>query len=76
MDEAKKEELKKEARKLMDDFAKALETVKLKQRKGKSELGGFREKAEMKSDSKFRERMFENAPTKNNDFIVAEKKKW
>ena len=76
MDDKQKENLRQEARKLMDDFAKTLESVKLKEKKGKTELGGFREKSEMKADTGFKKRMFENAPVKNDDYLIAEKKKW
>ena len=75
--EIKREEVRKQAKEILDKFAKSLESVKFKEKKGKKELEGFREEAQgLKGDEDFRKRMFENAPNKNDDFIIAEKKKW
>lgn len=71
------EKIKKEAKQIIDNFASAIEKVKIKVKKGKKEVGGFREeKDDMKPNSDFRKRMFDNAPQKNDDNIVAEKKSW
>ena len=41
------------------------------------EIGGFREEGEGKGEDKdFRKRMFDNAQKKNDNFIIAETKKW
>jgi Asp-tRNA(Asn)/Glu-tRNA(Gln) amidotransferase C subunit len=71
------EKIRKEAREILDKFAKELEGVELKERKDKKEVGGVREEGSGgEGSSDFRKRMFANAPNKEGDFIVAEKKKW
>ncbi len=72
------ESLRKEARRILDKFASELDRVKLPKEKSlKKGVGGFREEGEgSKGDEDFRRRMFENAPSKEGDFILAEKKKW
>lgn len=77
INEQKREKIKEEVKRILDNFSKALEKVKFKERKEKKGVGGFREEGEgMKSDLNFRKRMFENAPNKSEDFVIAEKKKW
>ncbi len=77
MDEAKKEEIKKEAGEILKKFSRAIGKVSLKGKELKREIGGFRKENEpLPGDSDFRERMFANAPNKEGDCIVAEKKKW
>ena len=77
IDEKKKAEIKIEAKKILDSFAKKLDSVRFKERKEKKELGGFRKEVQgMKGSEGFRRRMFENAPNKNEDCIIAEKKEW
>ncbi len=77
--EKEKEKIKEEAKQILDNFSKVLEKVKIKEIKKseKKEVGGFREEGPGKLGSgDFRKRMFENAPIKDGDFIIAEKKKW
>lgn len=70
-------EIRQEAKKILDNFASALGGVKIKEKRLKRDVGGFREeKGGDVGDEDFRERMFENAPKKQKDCIVAEKKKW
>jgi len=77
IDEKQREKIRKEAKQIIDDFARALDKVKIKPGKEKKELGGFREEgAGRKSNSDFRKIMFENAPHKSGDSIIAEKKSW
>ena len=75
-----KKEIQKQAKDILDNFSKKLSGVDKKieeslieredfERDGNSEAGNCE-----KSFS--RKIMFENAPEKNNDFIIAEKKKW
>jgi len=72
-----KEKIRKEAKKIIDNFAAALEKVKVKKKPLNAELGGFREEGEGKiCDAHFRKTMFDNAPEKDGDCIIAEKKKW
>jgi len=71
------EEVRKEAKKMMDEFIKALEKVK----EVKGEVGfeaeqDTRTPKEQKRDVNFKKRILENAPKSKADFIVAEKKKW
>ena len=75
--EKEKEDIRKQAKKIMDDFS-----IKLSEVDGKvSESFVEREKGEREKGSEDclefdKEIMFENAPSKNKDFIIAEKKGW
>jgi len=76
--EKEKEEIKKQAKGIMDSFSRKLEKVEhlakeeplIEREKGEREES-IKEKTEI--DRKI---MFENAPEKNEDFIIAEKKEW
>lgn len=74
--ESEKEEIKKEAKKIMDSFSKKLDKVgKIEEtfiERGECERNEGKEKP-LEID---REIFFENAPNKNKDFIVAEKGGW
>jgi len=78
--EKDREEVKKEAKEILDKFAKALEKVEREGKEAKEETSdesGMREGGEgWQPNSKFREIMFENAPKKSKDFILAEKGEW
>ena len=76
--EQEKEEIKNQAKGIMDNFSKKLSSVKEKIPEPLIEREEFeREEGEgNEPDFDFRKRMFENAPNKNNDFILTEKKKW
>ena len=90
MDNKKREEIREESKKLLDKFSKALKEVKVATQKGTSESNVLRDRdlreegvpPGMSSeegkvcDDYFREVMFENAPQKSKDFIIAEKKSW
>ncbi len=77
INEAKREKVREEAKQILQKFAKSLENVKLKEKKGKKEVGGFREEGVgAEPDGDFRKRMFDNAPQKDEDCIIAEKKEW
>jgi hypothetical protein len=77
INEAKRDAIRKEAKGILNKFAKTLEKVKLKGKIGKQEVGGFRIEGEGKvADARFREIMFKNAPNKNDNSIIAEKKSW
>lgn len=73
-----KEEIRKEAKEILDNFSKSLNKVKFKEKKGKSDgNSGMREEKEgMKGSEDFRMRMFDNSPEKEGDYIIAEKKNW
>jgi Asp-tRNA(Asn)/Glu-tRNA(Gln) amidotransferase C subunit len=75
---ANREEIKKQAKKILDNFAGALGNVKLgKKAVKKAHAGGFREeRAGAKPNDDFRGRMLANAPNKDENCIIAEKKEW
>lgn len=91
--ESEKEEIKNEAKKIMDSFSDKLSKV------DKKISESFVERYEMereeilhsdnsrritpssargdnKKENEFREKMLENAPNKNDDFIIGERKRW
>ncbi len=72
------ESIKKEAKQIMDEFAKSLESVEAEIKEGfevKREKQ-LRDETKAECDKEFRKIFFENAPSKSGDFIRAEKKKW
>ena len=71
------EEIKKQAKAIMDTFVTALEKANLPE----VAVGLDREKPERNPKEEptgtvFRQRLFKNAPDVDNDCIVAEKKSW
>lgn len=76
MEEKKRAKIKKQAKQILDKFSKALAKVKSSESNVEREVERRAEKKGEQSDKDFREIMFENAPKKNKDFIVAERKKW
>ena len=76
--EKEKEAIKKEAKRIMDKFSEKLSNVgkKISEPLIYREEFEREEKEGKESNFDFRERMFVNAPRKNKDFIIAEKKKW
>lgn len=76
--EKEKEEIKGQAKAIMDSFSKKLDKVDEKISEPLIEMDkGEREEVDRETmDMDFRKRMFENAPIKNKDFLIAEKKKW
>ncbi len=76
--EVKEEQIRAEARAMLEKFSKFLGGIKVS---SDSNLGGessgFREEGKgEESNDEFRDLMFTNAPNKDGDFIMAEKKKW
>ena len=76
--EQEKKDIKFQAKKIMDSFSKKLSDLDKISEEPFIERGeGFRQGEQGKEcDETFRDMLFKNAPTKNNDFIIAEKKKW
>ncbi len=76
--EEEKKEIQKQAKGILDDFREKLSGVDKEIKEALIERGeGARKEGEGECDSNFsREIFFENAPNKNKDFIIAEKKKW
>ncbi len=71
------DKIKKQAKKIMDEFISALKKVP----EIKEEFGQERKQFSRKSDKneygkEFKERMLKNAPKTKDNQIVAEKKRW
>lgn len=73
-----KEEIKRQAKQIMDSFSGKLEKVEklIKENPLIEREKCEREEGENCSDNFSREIMFSNAPNKNDDFIIGEKKGW
>jgi F0F1-type ATP synthase membrane subunit b/b' len=74
--EKEKEEIRKQAKRIIDNFSKKLEKIKeeIKDKKKNPKNPGREEGgAQINID---REIMFENAPMRNKDFLIAEKGEW
>ncbi len=73
-----KEEIKKKAKSIMDDFSKKLSKIdkSVEDSSGLEYKEFEREEGESCESDLDREIMFENAPNKNKDFIIGEKGKW
>ena len=76
--EKEKQEIKKQAKSIMDDFSRRLSKIdqKIAEPLIEREEGEREESGAVEGDEEFRKVMFENAPSKNEDFIIAEKKGW
>ena len=76
--EAEKKQIEDKAKRIMLDFGKTLEKLpKVKEAVVERESFMREEsKSESERDSDFRKIMFDNAPNKEGDCIVAEKGKW
>ncbi len=77
VDENLKNEIKKEAKKILDNFSGALEGIEDKKLlSGVERDKQVREESKISCDKEFRKLFFENVPKKDGDFVLAEKKKW
>ena len=74
--EKEKEEIKKQAKSIMDSFSKKLSKVSRLKEASIERPEGEREEGKSKGAEMDKEIMLENAPHKNKDFIIAEKKTW
>jgi hypothetical protein len=74
--EQEKEDIKKQAKSIMDDFAKKLEKIQVKE--SHLENGeGMRDKGKpWQTDGVFRDIFFANSPLVEDESIVAEKGAW
>jgi len=73
-----KEKIEKDAKGILDKFAKALDKVKINK---DEDFYVIRNESERIEDSKdqckgFKSKLLGNAPDKNDDFIIAEKGAW
>jgi len=72
-----KEQIRKQAKSIMDDFSSKLSKVDKKMSEPLIErLEGERQEGKESCSEINKKTMFENAPDKNSDFIIAERKKW
>ena len=78
LEEKKEERIRKEARSILDKFAKALEKVETKESFVERKESFRKERGEGgdEPDESFRQIFFQNAPEVNNDCIQSEKGKW
>ena len=77
MEKINKGKVEKQAKEILDKFAKALAKVGEKDEQFFVDREEFeREEKSGECDSDFKEKMLENAPRKNSDFIIAEKGEW
>jgi len=73
--EKEKEEIKKQAKDILDSFSKKLEKIELGE--GKVERKSqTRKETKASCDPDFRKRFMENAPNKDDGWIKAEKGSW
>jgi len=74
--EKEKKEIKKQAKKLLDEFSSKLDKIKVKETYFSSD-SGMREQGDgWETDEIFKSIMFANAPFVEDDFIVGEKGGW
>ena len=76
VDEKELQKIKEEAKRIMDNFASALEKVEhLTEEQGVKRSEQFREEESAKTEKSFREIFFHNAEHEK-DFVKGEKGKW
>ena len=77
LSEKEREEIRKQVNTILDSFSAKLSKIDGKVEDNFIEREEYERKEGQEQDKIFfREIMFENAPEKNKDFIIAEKKKW
>ncbi len=75
--DAARVKIQKEVQELLKKFSVTLGKIKIEKKEKAEVVGGFREEGkEVSGDEDFRRRMFANAPVKDDNCIIAEKKKW
>ena len=74
--EKDKKEIKREAKQIMDNFAKSLKGIEKVEFSGVQRPKQTRKETKPYCDPEFRDLFFENAPRKQGDWIKAEKGKW
>ena len=74
--EKEKKEIKKQVDSILQSFSKKLSEIKKDIGESHVEREEFEREEDGESSELDREIMFDNAPEKNDDFIIAEKKKW
>ena len=76
IDEKEKEEIKKQVNSIIESFSKKLSEIKEDTKEAVIEREECIRDEGGNSAKLSRETMLKNAPDKNEDFIIAEKKKW
>ena len=77
LSEKEREEIKKQVDDILKSFSAKLSKIEGKIEESYIEREEFERKEGFQRDNSFsREVMFKNAPEKNKDFIIGEKKKW
>ena len=72
-----KQQILREAKKIMDSFVSALEKVKVKEHLGVKRDSQTRVASKEKCEtSDFKKRMLKNAPKVKDDLLIMEKKEW
>ncbi|MEM4230297.1 MAG: hypothetical protein QXF25_00240 [Candidatus Pacearchaeota archaeon] len=74
--ELNQEEIKEQAKKIIDKFVSEIEKIEIKEEFVERKEDRREEKEPLETDKEFRRIMFENSPEERNDCIVAEKGKW
>ena len=77
LSEKEREEIRKQVNTILESFSAKLSKIDGKVEDNLIERKEFERKEGQEQDKSFsREIMFKNAPEKNKDFIIGEKKKW
>jgi Asp-tRNA(Asn)/Glu-tRNA(Gln) amidotransferase C subunit len=76
IDESEREEIRKQINSIIESFSKKLSQIKENIKEADIERPECARNEGGKQAEISREIMFKNAPDKNEDFIIAEKKKW
>jgi Asp-tRNA(Asn)/Glu-tRNA(Gln) amidotransferase C subunit len=77
LSEKEKEEIRKQVDGILSSFSAKLSKIGGKTEENFIEREEFEREEGFQADDSFsREEMFKNAPEKNKDFIIGEKKKW
>jgi hypothetical protein len=74
--EEEKEEIRKDSKKLLNEFASKLSKIKAPEGHFENESGTREEGTGWKTDEEFRSTTFANAPFAEDNFLVAEKGAW
>jgi len=75
--EEEKQKIKEQAKKIIDDFSKKLSKLDKETKEPLIEMKEFERQEGNKKDESFsRKKMFDNAPNKTDDAIIAEKGSW
>lgn len=76
IEESKRKEIEKKIRELLDKFSHALSGIRSEESNVVRDKDRREEKDGKECVKNFREIMFENAPNKDENFIIAERKTW